>query len=200
MENYLLIMQNELKKIQQSAKHPKLLLHSCCAPCSSSVLLVLMPYFDITLFFYNPNILPSDEYNRRRDEQAFLLSQHEYAGVKLIEGNYNSDLFFKTIKGLENIPEGGERCFACYNMRLEQTAQFAKLNGFDYFTTTLSVSPYKNAAALNLTGVRLSEQYSVKYLVSDFKKKDGYKKSLEQSAKYNLYRQAYCGCNINNQA
>lgn len=200
MENYSLIMQNEIKQIQLGGYRPRLLLHSCCAPCSSSVLLVLMPHFDITLFFYNPNILPKAEYIRRRDEQIFLLSLPEYEGVKFIEGDYNQDIYFSSIKGLEKIPEGGDRCFACYRMRLEGSAQFAKAESFDYFTTTLSVSPHKNAAALNLTGVKLSEQYGVKYLVSDFKKKDGYKKSLEQSAKYNLYRQAYCGCNLNSQA
>lgn len=196
MENYYLIMQKELERISSVSQRPRLLLHSCCAPCSSSVLFTLMPFFDISLFFYNPNIMPTTEYTRRRDEQVNLLACDEYKNVAFIEGAYDQAVFRSAIKGLEVIPEGGERCFACYEMRLTATAQYAKENGFDYFTTTLSVSPHKNAAALNLTGVRLSEQYDVKYLVSDFKKKDGYKKSLELSAKYNLYRQDYCGCGI----
>lgn len=176
-------------------KTPTLLLHSCCAPCSSYVLEYLSNYFQITILFYNPNITLANEYEKRLAEIKRLVKDqpHKYQ-VKLIEGRYEPQEFLTMSKGLEDLPEGGERCFKCYRLRLEEAARFAQINGFDYFTTTLSISPHKNAAKLNEIGRELSDQYQVPYLYSDFKKKNGYKRSIELSHQYNLYRQDYCGC------
>ncbi|MCK9477874.1 MAG: epoxyqueuosine reductase QueH [Firmicutes bacterium] len=172
-----------------------LLLHSCCAPCSSSVLERLAGSFDVTVYFYNPNIYPQSEYDKRASQQADFIKKFKTSNIKncIIE-QYDNSVFFESVKGLEAEKEGGERCFNCYLLRMEKTAALAAEKGMDYFTTTLSVSPYKNAKKLNEIGVALAEKYGVGYLYSDFKKKDGYKRSIELSAKYNLYRQNYCGC------
>ena len=172
---------------------PKLLLHVCCAPCSSHCISVLVPHFDITVFYYNPNIEPFEEYERRLDEEKRFLSE-AYPFVKIVDAKYDNDKFNDMAKGLEDLNEGGERCKKCYRMRLEMTGEYAKEHNFDYFTTTLTVSPYKHSTTLNEIGEDVSKQYGVKYLFSDFKKQDGYKHSIELSKKYNLYRQDYCGC------
>lgn len=193
--NYQLTLENELKKINSQGVKPSLLLHICCAPCSSYVLEYLSEHFDITLFFYNPNITSENEYNYRIDEAKRLIAEMSLNGkVDFVSGRYDIQEFFTVAKGFENEPEGGERCFRCYELRLRETAENAKKNGFDYFTTTLSISPYKNAEKLNSIGSALSEEYGVKYLYSDFKKKNGYKRSIELSREFNLYRQDYCGC------
>ena len=193
--NYQLMLEDEIRKNQLDGKRPTLLLHVCCAPCSSYVLEYLCEYFDITLFYYNPNISPAEEYNFRAEELRRLICQMPCAnGVRVAEGEYDNDRFLAIAKGRESENEGGERCFDCYRLRLEETASSAKKKGFDYFTTTLSVSPYKNAQKLNSIGSELSEKYGVKYLFSDFKKKNGYKRSTELSKEYGLYRQDYCGC------
>lgn len=189
--------QKKLDKILESlnGKTPSLLLHACCAPCTSYVLEYLSDYFNITVFYYNPNISPKDEYIKRVLEVKRLISQMPLKNpVKFKEGLYNTDSFFTLSKGHEDEPEGGERCFSCYTLRLEEAAKAAKENGFDYFTTTLSISPYKNAQKLNEIGEQLEKKYGVKYLYSDFKKKNGYKRSIELSSLYDLYRQDYCGC------
>lgn len=193
--NYQLLTDKIIKENIDNNKVPTLLIHSCCAPCSSYVLEYLSKYFNITIFYYNPNIYPVEEYNRRFQEQRRLISEMTFANpVKLIEGNYSYEEYQKYIKGLENEKEGGNRCFKCYELRMKEAAILAKENNFDYFTTTLSISPYKNAKKLNEIGEKLENEYSVKYLYADFKKKDGYKRSLELSKIYNLYRQDYCGC------
>ncbi len=194
-ENYQLMIEKELSEISLRSEKPSLLLHICCAPCSSYVLEYLSEHFDITLFFYNPNITSGNEYNYRIDEAKRLISEMPLVGnVDFIPARYDTSEFFAIAKGFENEPEGGERCFRCYELRLRETADYAVRNGFDYFTTTLSISPYKNAEKLNSIGKALSEEYGVKYLFSDFKKKNGYKRSIELSHEYNLYRQDYCGC------
>ncbi len=193
--NYQLLLDKELQLISHSENKPSLLLHICCAPCSSYVLEYLSGYFDITLFFYNPNITSESEYNYRIAEAERLIAEMPLSGkVRFVSGRYDISEFFAVANGLENEPEGGERCFRCYELRLRETCEYAKQNGFDYFTTTLSISPYKNAEKLNSIGKLLSEEYGVKYLFSDFKKKNGYKRSIELSLEYNLYRQDYCGC------
>lgn len=191
--NYYLECEKEIER--NAGRLPRLLLHSCCAPCSSSVLEYLTPYFDITLFYYNPNITPEEEYRKRIAELHRLVSEVSYPNpVRIMEGRYDSREFFDMARGLEDLPEGGDRCAKCYRLRLEETARVAVAGGFETFTTTLSVSPYKNAQKLNAIGSELSEKYGVKYLLSDFKKKDGYRRSIELSAEYRLYRQNYCGC------
>lgn len=190
---------NELEKILEDLKKnniiKSLLLHSCCAPCSSYVLSYLSDYFNITVLYYNPNISPSFEYFLRKSEQKRLLEQMNFKNkVSFIDCDYNPREFFDLVKGFENEKEGGKRCDICYRLRLEKTAMLAKENMMDCFATTLTVSPYKNADKLNQIGEALSEKYSVPYLVSDFKKKNGYKLSIELSRKYNLYRQNFCGC------
>ncbi|MBO5285306.1 MAG: epoxyqueuosine reductase QueH [Clostridia bacterium] len=170
---------------------PKLLLHSCCAPCSSACLEVLMPYFDITVFYFNPNISDPVEYDKRLNEQVRYCKN---LNIDVINGDYNPDVFFNAVRGLETAKEGGDRCTVCYKLRLEETAKQAKLHGYDYFCSTLSVSPYKNAEKLNNIGVALEGEYCVKYLINDFKKRNGYKRSVELSSIYSLYRQPYCGC------
>lgn len=166
-----------------------ILLHSCCAPCSTAVIDELKDNFDITILFYNPNIEPIEEYNKRKEEQIELC---KLLNIKVMDCDYENDVYHEMVKGLEDCPEGGRRCFKCYDLRLRKTASLA--HDFDYFTTTLTVSPYKNSNKLNEIGLSLEEEYGVKYLVSNFKKKEGYKKSIEFSKKYNLYRQNYCGC------
>lgn len=189
--------QKELDKIIDSldGRVPTLLLHSCCAPCSSYTLEYLSNYFDITVYYYNPNISPKAEFDKRFAEQkrliASLPAKHE---IKLIEGDYNYSDFSEIAKGFENVKEGGERCFRCYKLRLEKSAHLAKEQGFDYFCTTLSISPLKNSQKINEIGLEVAEKYGVKWLPSDFKKKEGYKRSIELSREYNLYRQNFCGC------
>jgi hypothetical protein len=188
-------MEEIIQQNLQSNKTPTLLLHSCCAPCSSSVLERLSDYFDITVFYYNPNIEPVEEYIIRLREQKRFLSIFPTAKpVKIIEGPYEAEAYEEITYGHEEDREGGKRCFLCYEFRLRKTAELAKSSGFDYFSTTLSVSPHKNAQKLNEIGERLSAKYGVDYLYSDFKKKDGYKRSIELSGEYGLYRQHYCGC------
>lgn len=194
-ENYQIILNKTIEEIQKKGTAPSLLLHSCCAPCSSYVLEYLSEYFNITILFYNPNISPEQEFIKRANELRRLISEMPLkCDVKFIEGTYDSDRFYDMSKGLEHMKEGGERCFKCYRLRLEEAAKAAKNGGFDYFTTTLSISPHKNAKALNQIGSELSEEYGVNYLFSDFKKKNGYKRSCELSEEYGLYRQNYCGC------
>ena len=193
--NYQKQLDKIIYEIQNNSKTPTLLLHSCCAPCSSYVLEYLSQYFKITVFYYNPNISPKEEYIKRVEEQKRLISQLPVKNpVDFIEGDYEPQDFYDIAKGLEQVPEGGERCFNCYKLRLEKTAKLAYDLNMDYFTTTLSISPYKNALKLNEIAEELSEIYSVKNLPSDFKKKEGYKRSIQLSKEYDLYRQDYCGC------
>jgi len=174
---------------------PTLLLHSCCAPCSSYVLEYLSEFFEITIFYYNPNIFPKEEYEKRvTEQQEFIGKTNKINPITFIEGEYDTERFYEISKGCEAENEGGERCYKCYELRLAETAMLAKEKGFDYFTTTLSISPYKNAEKLNEIGKVLEEKYGVKYLYSDFKKKNGYKRSIELSKEFDLYRQDYCGC------
>ena len=188
------ILDQTLASLPQGER-PTLLLHACCAPCSSYVLEYLSRYFRITLFFYNPNIAPEAEYRFRLDELRRLVREMGLADdVSVLEGNYTPERFLALAEGLETLPEGGARCSLCYRLRLSETARVAAEGGFDYFCTTLSISPYKNAAWLNEIGQEEGARYGVTYLVSDFKKKNGYKRSCELSEEYGLYRQDYCGC------
>lgn len=174
---------------------PKLMLHGCCAPCSSYCLEYLSKYFDITLLFYNPNISSFEEYQKRENEVKRLISLlPQVHPVKFLSVGYDSTEFEEMAKGLENVPEGGARCFKCYEMRMRKAAELAKEYGFDYFTTTLSISPLKSSQKINEIGEKLEKEIGVKHLPSDFKKKEGYKRSIELSAMYGLYRQNYCGC------
>lgn len=184
-----------IKKLECEEKVPRLLLHSCCAPCSSYVLEYLSNYFEITVLYYNPNIYPESEYTKRIWEQQKLIDDlpAKYP-ISFIAGPYDKELFYEMAAGLEDMKEGGVRCFKCYELRLGETAQIAKEAGFDYFATTLSISPLKNAQKLNEIGRKLEEEYGVSYLASDFKKRNGYKRSTELSKIYGLYRQDYCGC------
>lgn len=174
---------------------PSLLLHSCCGPCSTSVLELVSNYFKVTLLYYNPNIYPSDEYYKRLEEQKKVLEKvNGRFEIKFLEGRYDPAEYFDAVKGVEHLPEGSQRCFSCYELRLKEAAQFAKDLNMDYFATTLSVSPYKNAQTINELGEKIAQEYGVKHLPNDFKKKDGYKKSVELSKDWNIYRQDYCGC------
>lgn len=193
--NYQKELEKLIEKEQKEGRVPRLFLHACCAPCSSYVLEYLSQYFSITVFFYNPNISPREEYEKRVAEIKRLIGEMEFKNpVELVEGEYEPQDFFAMAKGLEDVPEGGERCFRCYRMRMEETARLAAEGGYDYFTTTLSISPLKNAAKINEIGQELGEIYRVSHLPSDFKKKNGYKRSVELSHEYGLYRQNYCGC------
>lgn len=193
--NYQRLLDAKIEELKKEGKTPSLLLHSCCAPCSSYVLEYLSEYFEITALYYNPNISPAEEYQKRAEELKRLIAElpakHR---VHFLEGRYEPERFHEMARGLERAPEGGERCFRCYRMRLEEAAAIAAEKGFDYFTTTLSISPLKDAGKLNEIGALLSGQYGVSYLYSDFKKKNGYKRSVELSAEYHLYRQDFCGC------
>ena len=189
--NYQLELDKVLKNL--NGRKPKLLIHSCCAPCSSYVLEYLNVYFDITILYYNPNIYPETEFYKRVAEQEKLVNAMGLSS-EIINIGYNSNEFYSAVKGLEKEPEGGRRCEKCFYLRLEKTAQIAKERGFDYFTTTLSISPHKNAQVLNELGREIAEAYGISYLFSDFKKKNGYRRSCELSVEYNLYRQDYCGC------
>ncbi len=191
--------QKELEKIiaglEKEHKVPRLLLHSCCAPCSSYVLEYLSQYFRITVFYYNPNIYPESEYSKRIVEQQRLIDEMSVKNpISFAAGPYESARFYETVRGMEREKEGGERCMRCYELRLREAAVLARDGNYDYFTTTLSISPLKKAEKLNEIGVRLEKEYGVRYLPSDFKKKNGYKRSIELSAEHRLYRQDYCGC------
>ncbi len=191
--------QKELEKLiegqQKAGRVPRLFLHACCAPCSSYVLEYLSRFFSVTVFFYNPNISPKEEYEKRVSEIQRLISEMEFVHpVAFIEGEYKPEDFYEMARGLEEVPEGGERCFRCYRLRMEEAARLAEQGGYDYFTTTLSISPLKNAGKINEIGQELSQIYKVEHLPSDFKKKNGYKRSIELSHEYGLYRQNYCGC------
>jgi len=189
--NYQKVLEDTINRI--NGTKPKLLLHACCAPCSSYVLEYLSQYFNITLYFYNPNIYPVSEFEFRANELKRLVNEMQLV-VNIVVEEYDNNEFEAVAKGHEDMPEGSTRCFGCYRLRLEKTVKYAKDNGFDFFTTTLSISPHKNAKKLNAIGEELSNLYGVDYLFSDFKKKNGYKRSCELSNLYNLYRQNYCGC------
>ena len=193
--NYQKQLEETIAKHEKAGEVPSLLLHSCCAPCSSYCLEYLSNYFRITVFYYNPNIYPEDEYQKRVVEQQRLIEQlpARYP-ISFVEGVFDKERFYETVKGYEDYPEGGERCFKCYELRLEETAKLAKEMGLDYFTTTLSISPLKNAEKLNEIGEKVGAIYGVTHLGSDFKKKNGYKRSVELSNEYGMYRQYYCGC------
>ena len=196
-KNYQRILDEVLKKEENIGK--KLLLHSCCAPCSSYVLVYLSAFFEITVLYYNPNISEEKEYRKRVEEQKRLIGllnqkkETKYP-ISVIEGDYQPQAFFDIARGYEKVKEGGERCFRCYELRQRKTAELAKDGGYDFFTTTLSISPLKNAARLNEIGKKLEAEYGVAYLESDFKKKNGYLTSIQLSKEYDLYRQDYCGC------
>ncbi len=193
--NYQKEMDLIIGQNQKDGIIPSLLLHSCCAPCSSYVLEYLSEYFSITVLYYNPNISPKEEYLHRLKEEKRLISEMKFIiPVSVLDCDYNADEFFNVSKGLEKEPEGGKRCEKCFDLRLDFTAKTAKEKFFDYFATTLTVSPLKNAPLINEIGERLAKKYNVKYLCSDFKKKEGYKRSIVLSKEYNLYRQNYCGC------
>ena len=194
-KNYQLEMEKEFARIAEQGIHPRLLLHSCCAPCSSAVLERLTGAFDITVFYYNPNIAPEEEFFHRAKEQKRLIASIPHVGsIDFLCGNYDSERFYRVARGFEAAPEGGERCTRCFTLRLGETARLARKMGFDYFTTTLSISPLKDAQCLNQIGGTLAERFGVQYLFSDFKKKDGYRRSCALSEQYGLYRQDYCGC------
>lgn len=193
--NYHMQYKKELEKISLQKSKPTLLLHICCAPCSSGCIEKLNEIFDIKVLYYNPNISPVNEFEKRKNElNRFLNENPSLDKIEVVECEYDSEKFKEISKGLENLPEGGARCEKCFRLRLEKSASICKNLNLDYFTTTLSISPYKNAVLLNEIGLEMAEKYGVKYLVSDFKKENGYKNSIEQSEKYNLYRQDYCGC------
>lgn len=193
--NYQKELEQKLSKFERTGQVPSLLLHSCCAPCSSYCLEYLSNYFKITVFYYNPNITDREEYDIRAREQERLIKQlpAKYP-IQFVEGAYAPEPFYQVVKGLEREPEGGARCKECFILRLKESARLCKELGCDYFTTTLTISPLKNALLLNELGEQLAEQYGVTFLNSDFKKKNGYKRSTELSAEYGLYRQDYCGC------
>lgn len=193
--NFQQKLDEKLVEITSEQETPNLLLHACCAPCSSYVLEYLAKYFRITVFFYNPNISPQEEFDKRVLElERFITEFPVEHPVQLEVGEYHPEVFLNMAKGLEQEPEGGSRCYRCYEQRLEETAKKCREEGYDYFTTTLSISPYKNAQWLNEIGERMADRYGIAYLVSDFKKKNGYRRSIELSQEYQLYRQDYCGC------
>ena len=191
-QNYHKLCLEEISKLNTTKK---ILLHSCCAPCSSYVITFLSNYFDITILYYNPNIAPKEEYEKRKQEQIKLINtlntKHK---LDFLDCDYDNDIYNNKIIGYEKYPEGGSRCNICFNLRLEKTAILAKKHNYDYFCSTLTVSPHKNSKIINEIGKYLSEKYSIKWLYSDFKKNEGFKQSIELSKKYELYRQDYCGC------
>lgn len=191
-QNYHLLCLEEISKLNSTKR---ILLHSCCAPCSSYVITFLSNYFDITILYYNPNIAPIEEYKKRKQEQIRLINtlntKHK---LDFLDCDYDNDIYNKRIIGYENCKEGGSRCHICFNLRLEKTAKLAKEYNYDYFCSTLTVSPHKNAKIINEIGNNISKEYNIKWLYSDFKKNEGFKQSIELSKKYELYRQDYCGC------
>lgn len=190
--DYQLVLDETLKNLEGT---PNLLIHACCGPCSSYVLEYLSEFFNITILYYNPNIYPETEYNRRLDEiKEFINSFKVKNLIKFIEDDYIPDNFYNNIKGLENLGERSRRCYNCYEFRMEKAAKYATENNYDFFTTTLSISPYKNGEWINEIGSLLKSKYNIKYLYADFKKRNGYKRSIELSKEYGLYRQEYCGC------
>lgn len=193
-QNYGLLSDKLISSLGKSGMRPRLLLQACCAPCSSYVLEYLAELFEITLFFYNPNISPEKEFTFRLAELERFTSAAGYRDIAVTAPPYDADEFYSRVRGMEDLPEGGERCRICYELRLRKTAEEAKSGEYDYFCTTLSISPYKNAAWLNEIGLALEDEFGVKWLLSDFKKKNGYKRSIELSKEYGLYRQDYCGC------
>ena len=193
--NYQRELDALIEREKSEGKISSLFLHSCCAPCSSYVLEYLSQYFSITVFYYNPNIYPEEEYWKRVKEQERLIGDMPFAHpVSFQEGAFEKERFYAAVKGLEHIPEGGERCKKCFRLRLSEAARLAAEGGFDYVATTLTISPMKNAQMLNAIGEEMAQKYGVKWLPSDFKKKNGYKRSTELSREYGLYRQNYCGC------
>ena len=194
-KNYDQLLINLLEQHNRDNFIPKVLLHSCCAPCSSYVIEYLSKYCDLTILYYNPNISPIEEYNKRKNEQIRLINEIPTINkIDIIDCDYDNDLYESSIKGLEHEPERGSRCTICFTLRLEKTAIIAKEHGFDYFGTTLTVSPYKNSNIINEIGLDLADKHNISFLISDFKKRNGYKRSIELSKTYNLYRQDYCGC------
>ena len=189
--NYDKIFRDTVSSLKE---RKKLLMHACCAPCSSAVLERVAPFFDITLYFYNPNITDRGEYEKRLSELFRFVDTVYGKEIKVVDGGYSPEVFFRSTEGLEREKEGGARCAVCYRERLYKSAEYAKANGFDYFCTTLSVSPYKDAEKLNAIGGGIADGSGVKYLFSDFKKGQGYVRSIELSKQYGLYRQNYCGC------
>lgn len=190
--NYQLVLDETLKNLKSKKK---LLLHACCAPCSSYVIEYLSKYFDITILYYNPNIDTEEEFNKRLSElKRFILEFKTDNPVKVISLGFNSQEYLDEIIGLEREKEGGGRCFKCFHLRLTRTCLYAKEHNFDYFTTTLTISPLKNSKLINEIGYELEQKYDMPYLYSDFKKREGYKRSIVLSHEYNLYRQDYCGC------
>ena len=189
---------NYQKKLEELVKtlnnKPRLLLHSCCGPCSTEVISYLKDYFEITVFYYNPNIEPEEEYIHRKKEQIRFLKEYKDAEISFLDCEYDNASFKEIAKGLEQVKEGGARCNKCFYLRMKKTAEVAKEKGFEYFGTTLTVSPHKNSTTINEIGEKISEECNIKYIYGDFKKNDGYKKSIELSKTYNLYRQNYCGC------
>lgn len=193
--NYQNKLDEIINEIIEKKEVPTLLLHACCAPCSSYVLEYLSKYFKITIYYYNPNIYPEGEYQRRMNELKKFINEYKLINeVKFVEEDYNTKEYYTAVKGLEKQGEKSRRCYNCYEFRMIKAVKYAKANSFDYFTTTLSISPYKNSNWINEIGSRLEKKFNVKYLYSDFKKRNGYKRSLELSKEYNLYRQDYCGC------
>ena len=193
--NYHKKMEDIIEENQKNNLVPTILLHSCCAPCSSHVIDVLSKHFNITILYYNPNIEPYEEYLKRKEEEIRFIKEYNNTNrLDIIDCDYDNEKYHELVKGLEDCKEGGNRCFKCYRMRLEYTAIKAKELNYDYFGTTLTVSPYKNSQNLNEIGEELEKKYNIKYLYSDFKKNNGYKHSIEMSKEYNLYRQNYCGC------
>ena len=197
--NYQQQMEGVLRVLDEAGQRPRLLLHACCAPCSSATLERLADHFDLTILYYNPNIYPPEEYRRRETELERFVRDAGYR-FPVVELPYDPQAFYAAVQGLEQEPEKGARCTVCYRLRLEQTARYAAQNGFAWFCTTLSISPLKDPVRINALGQELGAQYGVRFLPSEFRKKDGYKRSLQLSAEYGLYRQDYCGCVFSKQA
>ncbi|MCI7738364.1 MAG: epoxyqueuosine reductase QueH [Lachnospiraceae bacterium] len=193
--NYQKELDKLIEKLEQTKEVPRLFLHSCCAPCSSYVLEYLSEHFAITVFYFNPNIAPEEEYRKRVEEQKRLIEQLPAVyPIQFLEGRYEPEEFYSRVRGLEKEPEGGARCRVCFELRLEEAARLAAEGGYDYYTTTLSISPLKNAQVLAQVAMEMGEKWGVAWLPSDFKKKEGYKRSIQLSSEYDLYRQNYCGC------
>ena len=197
--NYQQQMEGVLRALDEAGQRPRLLLHACCAPCSSATLERLAAHFDLTILYYNPNIYPPEEYRRRETELERFVRDAGYR-FPVVELPYDPQAFYAAVQGLEQEPEKGARCTVCYRLRLEHTARYAAQNGFAWFCTTLSISPLKDPVRINALGQELGAQYGVRFLPSEFRKKDGYKRSLQLSAEYGLYRQDYCGCVFSKQA